>query len=61
MSERYEAVKKVIDEALKRPDLSAEDILHLTIASRLNVVSDNTFAEAMNSAGITRITKRSIF
>jgi hypothetical protein len=43
-------VAAVIDQQLSRPDLSAEDVLHLTLAKRLNDCSENTLAKALGGA-----------
>lgn len=45
----HDKVTKIITEQLKRNDLSADDILKLTIANRLNSLSDNNFIAAMGS------------
>lgn len=45
-----EDINNLIAGQLQRPDLSAEDVLLLTIARRLNGASENTFAAAMGSA-----------
>lgn len=41
-----------IVETLRRSDLSGEDILALTIARRLNGLSDSLFAQAVGGAGV---------
>lgn len=43
----HSSVEKVIDEQLKRPDLTSEDVLRLTIARRLNQCSDSTFRQIL--------------
>lgn len=47
---RYQQVQAVIERQLAREDLTADDVLRLTIASRLNGCSENTLAEALGGA-----------
>lgn len=47
----YEDVERLIDEALKRPGLTPDEILALTIARRLNRGSDSMVAQALGGAG----------
>lgn len=50
---RYETFQQVIDKHLKEGGLTSEDILNLTIASRLNGMSDHSFAQAMSESSGT--------
>lgn len=43
----YEDIAALIDKQLEREDLTAEDILRLTIAHRLNRCSDHIFSKAL--------------
>ena len=47
---QHKKVTALIDEQLARPNLTAEDILHLTVARRLNNLSDHGFAQALGGA-----------
>ena len=40
-------IDNLINKAMSRDDLTGEDILNLTLARRLNTVSDNTLAHIM--------------
>lgn len=40
-------ITALIEEQMKRDDLTAEDILALTLANRLNTCSDRTLAHAL--------------
>lgn len=43
-------VADIIGEQLSRRDLSSQDVLHLTLARRLNNCSDATLAKALGGA-----------
>ncbi len=50
----YEENDELIERVAARDDLTGEDVLNLTIARRLNRVSDSIFAQAMGGLARAR-------